>query len=87
MKTRKVPDKLPAEVFPHLRDFVERECGIILGEDKTSHVSGVVRERMRACAATDPWDYILGVMHGPRASEERKRLIGGLVVGETSFFR
>jgi chemotaxis protein methyltransferase CheR len=26
-------------------------------------------------------------MHGPRASEERKRLIGDLVVGETSFFR
>jgi chemotaxis protein methyltransferase CheR len=87
VKTREVPDKLPAEVFSHLRNFIERECGIILGEDKAAHVSGVVRERMRACAATDPWEYLLAVMHGPRASEERKRLIGGLVVGETSFFR
>jgi chemotaxis protein methyltransferase CheR len=87
MKDRKVPHKIPADVFPPLREFIERECGIILGEDKTAHVSAVLQERMRATGTADPWEYILSVMNGPRAPEERKRLIGGLVVGETSFFR
>ncbi len=87
MKDRKGLREIPADVFPPLREFIERECGIILGEDKIVHVSGVLRERMVATGTADPWEYILGIMHGPRASEERKRLIGALVVGETSFFR
>ncbi len=80
-------DRIPAEVFPTLRDFVEHECGILLGEDKAAYVYAAVRERMRACGAVDPWEYLKEVMRGSRASEERKRLIGSLVVGETSFFR
>ncbi len=87
MKTRRIPDKIPAEIFPVLRDFIERECGIVLGKEKVTHIRAAILERMRACGATDPWQYLLGVMHGPMASEERKRLIAVLVVGETSFFR
>ncbi|MDA8121173.1 MAG: hypothetical protein M0Z38_01250 [Deltaproteobacteria bacterium] len=87
MKDKKVPLEITADVFPPLREFIERECGIVLGEDKIAHVNGVLRERMLATGTKDPWEYVLGVMHGPRASDERKRLIGGLVVGETEFFR
>lgn len=87
MNPRRVPDRILEEVFPVLREFIERECGIVLADDKASHVARVVQGRMRAREMSAPWDYLNDLMHGPGAAEERRLLIGDLVVGETSFFR
>jgi chemotaxis protein methyltransferase CheR len=81
-------DTAPApDILPALREIIERETGIVLPAERSSQLAGLLRDRMLACAVADPWEYQLSVMHGPRAKEEQRRLIGGIVVGETSFFR
>ncbi len=78
---------LPAGLLSSVRNLVEGESGIVLNDAKLPHLSALIRERMKALALPDAREYLSLVSEGPAPRAERRKLVDGLLVGETSFFR
>ncbi len=78
---------IPGEIFDALRELVEKESGIVLGPGNQAQIREVLRERMRALALSDPYEYVLRVLDPAKGIAERGKLVTGLTVGETGFFR
>ena len=70
-----------------LRNLVEAESGVVLGDAKLPHLSAVVRGRMASLGIPDAPGYMGFLSEGERGAAERSDLVSELLVGETSFFR
>ncbi|HET7434336.1 MAG TPA: protein-glutamate O-methyltransferase CheR [Thermoanaerobaculia bacterium] len=70
--------------FRFVRDFMHREAGISLSEQKRSLVMGRLAPRLRALSLSSFTEYL---DHAARDREEAVRLIDAICTNETHFFR
>ena len=75
------------ELLNMLRNLVEAESGVVLGDAKLPHLSAVVRGRMASLGIPGAPGYMEFLSEGERGAAERSDLVSELLVGETSFFR
>lgn len=78
--------RLSDEAFAAVRDHLAAAAGLAFDESRRAGLSVVVAERVRSSGAAGIEDY-LGLLRGRDGEEERQRLLDGVTVQETHFFR
>jgi chemotaxis protein methyltransferase CheR len=72
--------------FAVLRDYLFTTAGLVFDESRRAGLSSVVADRLRVTEAASVPDY-LASLSGPAGESERQRLLDGVTVQETQFFR
>lgn len=72
--------------FAAVRDYLAGAAGLVFDEGRRAGLALTLGERMRESGADDVADYLAGLRSGA-GDDERQRLIDGVTVRETRFFR
>jgi chemotaxis protein methyltransferase CheR len=72
--------------FAAVRAYLETEAGLVFDDSRRAGLSAVLAERLRATGAADVAAY-LSALEGEAGRAERQRLLDGVTVRETHFFR
>lgn len=72
--------------FDAVRDYLRAEAGLVFDDSRRAALAGVLLDRLRATGAPDIPTYLAGLA-GDGGRAERQRLLDGVTVQETHFFR
>jgi chemotaxis protein methyltransferase CheR len=72
--------------FEAVRTYLAAEAGLVFDESRRTGLATVLTERMQATGTTDVPAYLAGLAGDPGRAE-RQRLLDGVTVQETHFFR
>jgi chemotaxis protein methyltransferase CheR len=72
--------------FAAVRDYLARTAGLMFDENRRAGLAMVVADRVKASGARGVADYLAG-LGGDQGDVERSRLLDGVTVQETHFFR
>ena len=72
--------------FDAVRSYLLATAGLVFDQSRRAGLSSVVADRLRVSGAPDVTSY-LGSLTGPQGEAERQRLLDGVTVQETHFFR
>jgi chemotaxis protein methyltransferase CheR len=74
------------EDFEAVRSYLLTTAGLVFDQSRRAGMSGVVVDRLRVTGAADVTSY-LAMLDGEAGELERQRLLDGVTVQETQFFR
>jgi chemotaxis protein methyltransferase CheR len=72
--------------FAAVRDYLARTAGLVFDENRRAGLAVVVADRLKASGRRGVADYLVG-LRGDEGDVERLRLLDGVTVQETHFFR
>jgi chemotaxis protein methyltransferase CheR len=72
--------------YAAVRDYLALTAGLVFDENRRGGLAVVVADRLRASGSTGVPAYLAG-LHGDEGHAERMRLLDGVTVQETHFFR
>jgi chemotaxis protein methyltransferase CheR len=72
--------------FAAVRDYLAKTAGLVFDENRRAGLAVVVADRLHASGARDVSSYLTG-LQGTAGEVERTRLLDGVTVQETHFFR